>query len=184
MTKGTQSQVGLWKHKRPKVEEWVKYCLDGEKREQILDFVEWAREMGFKHKIHSTNNSGHNVFYNNEYMCRMMIHAKESPTLLYWEITPCLIHLDLYTETINNEDLGNIPWKPNYCIHKKQPNKTLINNTCNACSIKGVDRLAFGEDFVQCCVSFPAVENPDNAELERIKRLLILEKEARDNIRA
>ena len=137
MTKETQSQVGLWKYKRPRVEEWVKYCLDGETQEQILDFVEWAREMGFKHKIHSTSNRGHNIFYNKEYMCRMIINQKENATPAKWSITPWLIHLDKYAETVINEGLEKLPWKLDfYCIYKTEPCKA--NSTCNACPIKGM----------------------------------------------
>ena len=175
MTKETQSQVGLWKNKRPNVEEWINYCFDGLLREQALDFAEWVRGMGFKHKIHSTTNGGHNVFYNKEYICKMLINNE------YWTIQPCLANLNKYEDIIKNEGLAELPWKPNYCIHKKQPDKTKINNTCNNCATKGVDRLVFGEEFTQCCKLLPSVKNPNEAELTRIKRLLELEKAARDN---
>ena len=173
MTKETQSQVGLWKNKRPSVEEWINFCFDGVLREQALEFAEWARGMGLKHKIHSTTNGGHNVFYNKEYMCKMLINNE------YWTIQPCLTNFDKYEDIIKTEGLAALPWKPNYCIHKKQPDKTKINNTCNNCPVKGVDRLVFGDEFTQCCTGFPSVRNPNEAELNCIKRLLELEKAAR-----
>ena len=181
MTKETQSQVGLWKNKRPNAVEWINHVFNGALREQALEFVEWAHEMGFKLKIHSTTNNGHNVFYNKEYMCKILINKADDDKLAYWTIEPCLSNMKNYEKIIENEGLADLPWKPNSCIHTKQPDKTKINNTCNACPVKGVDRLAFGKEFTKCCVVFPKIKNPGEAEINRIKRLLMLEKTARDN---
>jgi hypothetical protein len=181
MTRETQSQAGRWKNKRPNIEEWVNYCFDGVLREQALEFAEWVRRAGFKHKIHSSTNNGHNVFYNKEYMCKILINKEKEDRPMYWTIQPCLSNLSKYEYIIKNEGLAVLPWKPNYCIHKKEPDKTKINNTCSSCPVKGVDRLMFGDEFTQCCKLFPSVKNPNEAELNRIKRLLELEKMARDN---
>ena len=178
------------KGNRPKIEEVINYCLDGDLRTAALGFAAWLRTTDFKIQLHASTTRGHNVKYNGVYLCKMLFfgehdwehvdsHYPGDPQ--YWSISPNLVSSDKYAAEIRNEGLAKLSWKPNYCIHKVQPDKTLINNTCNACSVKGIDRLVFGEDFVQCCVGFPAVKNPDDAELERIKRLLVLEKDARDN---
>jgi len=181
MTKNTQSQVGLWKYKRPNVVEWINYAFDGALREQALEFIEWVRGMGFKLKIHSTSNGGHNIFYNKEYMCKMGFNEAKNDRAMYWQIQLCLSNMSKYEDIIKDEGLAALPWRPNYCIHKKQPDKAKICNSCHNCPEKGVDRLIFGEEFTQCCTSFPQIKNPNEAELNRIKRLLILEKMVRDD---
>ena len=181
------------KGNRPKIEEIICYCLDGNLRQSALDFASWLRENGMKITLHSSTTRGHNAKYKDKYMCLMLFESSDEwkyvknrtpDDLQYWSVNMQLWNFSKYENIIRNEGLAQLSWKPNYCAHKKQPDKPLINNTCNACSVKGVDKLVFGEDFLQCCIGFPAVKNPDEAELARIKRLLVLEKEARDNIRS
>ena len=181
MAKETQLQVGKWKNKRPNIEEWINHVFDCVLREQALEFAEWVREMGFKHKIHASTNNGHNVFYNKAYMCKILINKEKDDTPAYWTIEPCLSNIREYESVIKSEGLADLPWKPKYCIHKNELDKTKINNTCNNCPVKGVERVVFGEEFTQCCVIFPKIKDPNEAEINRIKRLLELEKMARDD---
>ena len=155
-------------NKRPNVAEWINYCCDGALREQALEFVEWVRGMGFKWKIHSTSNTGHNVFYNKVYMCKTLLYndVEKDGNPIIWTIQPNLLNKNKYENEIVNENLYDLPRMRNYCRNIKLPELIKINNDCG-CGI---------------CLIHPTVKNPNEEELNRIKRLLMLEKMSRQGV--
>ena len=171
------------KGNRPKIEEVISFCLDGELREAALGFAAWLRENSLKITLHSSTTRGHNVKIDGEYLCLMLFYGEHDWNHVgkhypgdppYWSVSPVLLRWAEYEEIIVSEGWQGIFWdNMRYC------NNCLSLERCTG----AVSKTFFGRDLEGLCKpSTPArttIRNPDEAMLSAIKRLILLEKTAR-----
>jgi len=180
------------KGNRPKIEEVINYCLDGGRRQSALDFAAWLRENRMPIKLHSSTTRGHNASYNGEWICYILMHAKDEWRDMqgkcpgnppYWTVSLVLSHLDKYLDTIRDEKLRLPPWdKFNRCkFNAYGGNGTKSCNPDKPCAGGRDLSVFYGEGFDGLCAGqWPIVKNPDEATVGIVKRLLELEQKARD----
>ena len=177
------------KGNRPKIEEVISYCLDGDLQRSALDFTAWLRENGMPVKLHTSTTRSQRAEYKGVPICYIIIYGEEDWKSLgghhrgdpvYWSVSPVLFNMNKYEEMIKNENLhinfnGIIYW----CTHgingdgkgRCDPNK--------ACA-GGRDFTIFGSGVKGVCTGlWPAIKNPDETTIKNIKRLLELEQNAR-----
>jgi len=168
------------KGNRPKIEEVIECCLSGQLQAPALDFVRFMRENGMPLRIKSSSTRSQRADYMKEPICNIFVydendwdkvdkHSEGDPQ--YYTISPFLIMFDMYEHRIAEERLDSIQW-----------DSFRPCNVCNKdCWSKGVDRTALNKEFTHICWFMrPLVKNPDEEQLDGMKRLLLLEKQARD----
>jgi len=170
------------KGNRPKIEAVIENLLNDDLRKPALEFTNWMRtqEMPFK-ACNSSSTRGRAADYMKEPICNILVyhendwdkvdkHNEGDPQ--YYKISPWLIMLDLYEDRIIEEKLNKIKWdsyRPCDCVDRSR------------CWAKGIDRTVLNKDFTHICWFMrPTVINPDEKTLGEIKKLLLLEKQARD----
>jgi len=178
------------KGNRPKIEEVIDYCLDGDLQTAALDFAAYMRKskMPFG-ACTSSSTRGRSANYKGERICSIFVYAEDDWKYVgqhnpgdaqYWIVTPELIHINKYDKVAINEGLQNILWDNiNYCTHYRgngigcSPNKRCAG---------GRDLTILGKEFngIRWCGSHSSIKNPDEAAIKAIKRLLELEQQARD----
>jgi len=178
------------KGNRPKIEDVINHFLNGDLKEAALNFAAFMRvnKMPFKivtstprrqradFKGYEICNIG--VYDNIDPMTGVIIPPGESSCLA---ITPNLYNISKYDELAVNEGLNNIPWNvTRYCVFKDNSERTDVNGTCSRCR-KVTNRTIFGIEYKGLCHHYwPTFFNPDKETVEIIKRLLALEKQARN----
>jgi len=170
------------KGNRPKIEEVIENCLDGDLQAAAMDFAVWMRENKMPIKLCTSTTRSQRADYMKEPICNILIfnendwnkvggHNEGDPQ--YYKIAPWLIMLDMYEHRIAEEKLDSIKWnhyRPCNCADRSK------------CWSKGVDRSILNKEFTHICwFDRPLVINPDEKTIEEIKRLLLLEKQARDD---
>jgi len=116
--------------------------------------------------------------YKDEQICHIRVRDFQ-----YWSVTPKLAHINKYEEVAIQEGLQNILWdNVNYCgNHSGNKMGCNPNKRCAG----GRDFTILGKQFhgVKWCYPHSTIKNPDEAAIRNIKRLLELERIARDEIK-
>jgi len=181
------------KGNRPKIEEVIAFCLDGELQKSALDFAAYMREYGLPFKLHTSTTRVQRASYKGYEICKIFLYDADDWSHVdiaregdpeYWSVAPTLSHMSQYEDVIKSEGLqldfnGRIWW----CKHGSHGSERYGNCGCdpNKPCAGGKDFTIFGEGFDGICKwSWPPVKNPDEKTIGIVKRLLDLEKQARD----
>jgi len=171
------------KGNRPRIGEVIAYCLDGELQKNAIDFTVWMRENKMPFKLYTSNTRCYRVDYKGWTLCYAFLHHMDDlgndahqgePSFI--KISPTLQLFDKYKDIIINENLTTIKWDDD-----------ATGYTCPVCSEgcghKSADRTIFNKDFKKICKwRGLKAHNPDIATFEKLKRLLILDQKARDEL--
>jgi hypothetical protein len=169
------------KGNRPKVEEAIAYCLDGELQENAINFTMWMRENKMPFKLYTSNTRSYRVDYKGWTLCFIFLHHIDDVTNSIFngkpsfiKISPTLQLLHMYKDAVINENLTDIKWDKDWVVYGCDP--------CGGgCGHKSVDRTIFNEEFKSICKwRGLKAHNPDADTFEKLKRLLLLDKTARD----
>ena len=169
------------KGNRPKIEEVIAYCLDGELQENALNFTMWMRENKMPLKLYTSNTRCYRVDYKGWTLCYVFLHHMDDngndsfqgkPS--YIKITPTLQLFNKYKDIVISENLTTIKWDDDVTAY-----------TCDIChggpNHESVDRTIFNKNFKSICKwRGLKAHNPDAAAFETIKKLLKLDQKARD----
>ena len=174
---------------KPIPEDIIAKCLNGEKKGNALNFVAWLRENKLSPRVSRSSPHLWEAKYKNKVICNLLInHAGLSQG--DWGFGLNLANMDKYCEVITNEGLQDIIWNgTSYCLYgERSPFFGMAKAPgCNPkkLCIPGKTINVLGKDIRCCCVSASGknvrFSSPDEITLNGIKKLLVLEKEARDN---
>jgi len=169
------------KGNRPKIKEVFEHCLYGELRKLALNFAQFMDENEMKSKLYTSTTRSQVVMYKKEPICNINVYAEDDwnkineriegePQSL--TITLRLHHYDEYKNKIVSENLNKIKWDT---TNKCQKN-------CLVCCYRGIDRVELNAEFADVCWRISTtLFDYDNMQIDAIKRLLLLEKQAREN---
>ena len=171
------------KGNRPKIEEVISSCLDGDLRSTALDFAAFMRENKMPLKLYTSTTRSQRAIYKGRLICHVIVFAENDWDKVgnhnlgdpqYWNLSIILDETEKYKEIIESENLSDIQWNEVfYCGCKDKSH----------CINPGVDRTALNEKFKNlCCWRGPYVRNPNEANIMKVKRLLKLEQKARDGL--
>jgi len=177
------------KGNRPKIEEVITYCLDGDMQKAALDFAEWMRENKMPLKIGSSSTRNQGAVYKGEQICTVIVYGEDDwkhvgqrnpGDSLYWTVTPKLNYMDRYEDAAVSEGLENILWD-NVNICQNHSGNKMGCSPDKKCA-GGRDLTILGKVFhgVTWCYPHSIIKNPDEAAIKAIKKLLELEQEARN----
>ena len=185
--------IKVQKGNRPKIEEVIAYCLDGELQKNAMDFTVWMRENKMPLKLYTSNTRSYRVMYKGWCMCFIFLHHiddinsafyKGKPSLI--KISPTLQLLDTYKDIVISENLTDIKWDDDVFSQTCKWNNAFADtfSPCgNGCGYGSVDRTIFNKDYKYICRwRGLKVCNPDAATFEKIKRLIKLDQKARDEL--
>jgi len=170
--------LSVQKIHKPNIEEVIPELLNGDMQKSALRFVAYLRENKMK-PAWTLHNAWKAVYKGKPFYYirlgwgfgkeRVNNNINEK-----WEVTPYLNHITEYEETIINEGWQNIIWdnlrRCKACVYGCSP---------------GIDKIILGKELKGLCGGFLGgrfpvmVENPDEARINIIKKLLELEKNTR-----
>lgn len=171
---------------KPLIEDIIPVHLDGDVRNRAVGFVAYMRENKMKPVWASMYTW--KCVYKGKGICsiRIAISGERGysgpPT---WVISPNIEHISMYEESILSEGLQNIIWDNlGYCKRCY-----LCDGSSQKLKAAGLppvhvgDCVVLGKEIKGLCLGRPCVGvfNPDEAAVNGIKRLLELEKKARDD---
>lgn len=186
---------------KPQIEDVIPDYLEGNMANLAIDFASYLRNNQIKPSWVLTNQW--RAVYKNRQICRVTIFQKHllndakyqisSCKKYKWIVTAYLEHLQEYEETVINENLQHYLWdNVYYCVQKPKESTPMeehrnyaMSYPCNAWG------CAPGKDMVICKKTLTNIcrnsnrqylwcHDPDEATLIAIKRLLGLEKKARE----
>ena len=168
---------------KPLIEDAIIESLDGGMKKAALDFIAYMRENKMKPVWAVTNQW--KAMYRGKCICRIYIKNGEYDDRLcaspFWVVRLDPLYLNEYEESILSEGLQNMIWdNASYCVHKKSGTGCNPNKPC----VGGRTMTLFGNEIKGICVCPINVNicDPDDATINRIKKLLAFEKKARANI--
>jgi len=176
---------------KPTAEEVIPDILDGDMKKNAMKFAAYMRENKMLLKQHSTSPGSQSAKYKGKIICEVLLSKNGNSSFgtfsgSHWLVIPNICHATNYEDLILKEELQNIIWNnPLYCRWGK--NRKLSTKTQN-CDPKK-HRCAGGTNLTLCgktligvcyCRPYPIICNPDETEIKAIKRLVELEKRARD----
>jgi len=161
---------------KPKIEDVIPEILKGTAKKTALDFIAYLREN--KMNPAWTLHNAWKAMYKGKPICYIRLGwafgKGEDNDNGKWEVTPYLNYINDYEYIIINEGLQNIIWD-NLCFCKS------CGNNCAG----SVERIILGKEIKNLCGGiifnrFPVpVANPDDTDINNIKKLIELEKKAR-----
>ena len=181
------------KASKPLIEDVMAEYLKSEMKKNALGFVAHMRANKMKPVWTLTNQW--KTLYKGKNLCRITLTTWWNPPKedTRWVVTAYLMHLIDYEETVIREKLQKYLWdNVYYCVNKPAkslpPEKsrnyalTLPCNTWNCAP--GKDITVCGKELTNICRNgnrqYFWFRNPDKGSIDAIKRLLELEKIARD----
>lgn len=177
------------KNIKPNIEDVIPYYLDDENKKNALEFVSYLRENKIKPVWATQNNwkatyKGKIIYYlrlpTTKHHFLNKKKTDENDWLRSWVVTPYVLHYHEYADLIINEGLQDFFWNNmRFCIN-------VLTGECNShgCA-PGIDMNVLGKDFKNLCHFVKSgantmwVVNPDETEINSIKKLLDFEKQAR-----
>ena len=161
---------------KPIIEDVIPKFLDGERKQTALDFVTWLRVNKLNPNL--TLIDTWSVVCKGKPLCRVrLLHPGWEKVLgkVKWGIQIYHGLIGVYEHTALDEGLQSVLWDS--VIHCKQ---------CKGCA-PGLDVILLGREFKSICGAYGNnsmtwVYDPDEVAIEKIKRLLELEKAARKNL--
>ena len=179
---------------KPSAEDVIPDVLSGDMRERALQFATYMRENKMPLKMYTTSRQSQSANYRGKTICQLYLYAAMDKNCVLrtmtgaqsWIVIPSIEHLSIYEDIIVNEGLQNILWEnPYYCVWGE--NSELSGEKERGCAptkgcVGGVDIALCGKTLKDVCRwrTNPFVRNPDDVQMEAIKRLLELERKARD----
>ena len=179
---------------KPTAEEVIPEFLGGEMKESALRFAEYMRESKTPLKQYTTAQATQSAKYKGKEICRMVLY-KAGEKKFYdlrrpaeaqsWLVIPFLNYLIEYENIIVNEGLHEIIWNNvKYCIWGENSGFSGADRGCGR-----NHGCAGGRSLTVCKKTLKGVSycrtftfwDPGDVETAAIKRLLELEKEARDS---
>ena len=171
-----ESSYQQQKKSKPLIEDVIPGHLNGGELKNALDFILYLRDNKVK-PVWTLYNSwkaicnGDVLYYIR--ICDADHYRRSRPdNPPAWVITPYLNHLDKYEDAVTEEGLQHILWD----------NVGYYCSSCRQCA-PGKDVTVIGREIKSVCRNVPLIWafDPDEATINGIKRLLKLEKEARDD---
>ncbi|MDR0325057.1 MAG: hypothetical protein LBI19_03050 [Oscillospiraceae bacterium] len=177
---------------KPMIEDIIPEYLDGDNKNNALDFIDYLRENKMK-PVWAIQNGWKAVYKGKPiYYIRLpkskhhFLNKKQSDKTDWtrsWVVTPYLLHYRRYEDLIIGEGLQNFFWdNMRRCIH-------VITGECNSHNCApGVDTTVLGKEFENLChfVNSGAntlwYVNPDKTDICNIKKLLDIEIKTRSNL--
>ena len=177
---------------KPSAEEVIPDFLDGDVKENALNFAVYMRENKIPLKQYTTARATQSAKYKGKEICRMVLYnAKDKkfydlrqPTgIQSWLVMPHINHINEYENVIINEGLHNTLWENiKYCVWGENSGMSGDYRGCS--SSHG---CAGGTNLTVCGKTLKGVGfcrpymfwNPGEMEIKTIKRLLELEKNSR-----
>ena len=159
---------------KPKIEDKIPKQLDGDMQKIALDFVVWLRQ----NKMTLSSAGFRDAWKANckgKMICYVKLRNNEREKTSKWVVYPNLAHFGEYEHILVEEGLQNIIWE----------------NVCNCfvcrpeCSMKNSrDKIILGKVCEKLCGSRHPLWffDPNEETIDCIKRLLELEKQARDEM--
>lgn len=156
---------------KPKIEDVIPECLDGDVQKTALDFVAYLR-INKMSPIWATGNS-----WKSSNKGKGICYVKIDQNKLL--IIPLLDHLNRYKELLINENLQSFIW--NNIIYYPCKNCNPRCPTGRDRSATERDRTILGKKFNNFCTGRTPVYfyNPDEVTINFIKKLLVLESKER-----
>jgi len=167
------------KEVKPVIEDAITEFLDGDMKRNALDIIAYLRDSKISPRWCLTN--WWNSSCKGKSICKIHLSdngwAKTGRSKTYsWHIASYLQYMDKYKETIMNEGLQNIIWD-----HFAYWRGCLTR--CSNWTTTGRDITILGKEFKDLCGCATwriCVHDPDEITLNSVKRLLELEKRARN----
>ena len=177
---------------KPLIEDVIPEYLDGDMKKNALNFIAYLRANRMKPLWHGLNTWKANDKGTGLYSIMLCegdgegwgYYGRPRPKILpSWVVSPWLVHMCEYEESILSEGLQNLIWdNVFYCVHS--PGQSGKGCSSNKGCAGGHDVTILGKEFKGLCRCRPhaSVLDPDEAAIHGIKRLLELERKARKNI--
>ena len=172
------------KGNRPKIEEIISACLNSDLHDNAMDFALWMRENNMPLKLYSSSTRNHTVGYKGMALCRTIIAADDDlhnnlgkrfpPSPQHWVVTIFISDVNKYENSVADEKMKNFVWGN--------------LNECGQCSSKcsnigGKTLTLFDKEIENACnIQCVVIKNPDETAITNIKKMLVFEKRARDEI--
>ena len=165
---------------KPKIEDFIPRYLDDNMKNIALDFSVYMQNTKMRFSwagmanAWKANCKGKNICY-----MRLCVGYESEPKEAKWVVTPFLNHINVYLDVIMNEGLQDLVWDNLFyckrCFAEKYPK----GRPCSP----GRNIIMLGKEVKGICQGRPPVWfwNPDETAINNIKRLLLLEKQARAN---
>ena len=173
-----QKDITLLKVQRelkPKIEDMIHTCLDGDAKEIALEFAEHMQAIKIPLKWASVHNAWR-ALHKGKAICYVKFprggNDKERAGGK-WAIIPHTDNLKSYANIILNEGVQHIFWDNAFhCMFCRTP--------CYGSS-PGMDKLVLGKEMKSICYNRQLIwaNDPSKADVEIIKRILQLEQQAR-----
>lgn len=162
---------------KPSIRDIIIHCFDGDMMNNALDFVEHIENKNILIKWGALNSWS--AMYKKTCLCEIKLDFD----MQTWTISPHLTYLTQYEETITDENMQHII-SDNMFICTLYPNRVYNGLGCNP-SKKcpgGTDVTIIGKDIKGKCRHrpYPFINNPNETMINYIKKLLELEREARE----
>ena len=183
------------KKSKPVAEDVIPEVLDGELRENALRFAAYMRENKMPFKQHTTNRQTQSAKYKSKTICKMVVYdanatkyydVRQPTGVQSWLVNPWLDRINHYDENIANEGLQNIVWdNVKYCVWGVNSGMTGDYRFCkpNHGCAGGVNITRCGKTLHGVCPNCTYMFwDPGEAEIAAVKRLMELEKQARDAV--
>ena len=177
------------KGNRPKIEDVISYCLDGDLQKSALNFTTFMNENKMPFKVCTSTTRVQRANYKGEQICHIRVYGENDwehvdqhhpgdPS--YWTVSPNLLHIAKYNSTIITEGLQNILWD-NLFYCKNYDGNIVIGCNPNKRCAGGRTLTMLGKEFkhICWCRSNAIIRNPDETMFNGIKRLIELEQQAR-----
>ena len=179
----TQNDITLLcvqKIQKPRIEDVIPAYLNGDMKKTALAFATWMHENKMPLKWAGLHNAW-KAMCKGKAICYVRLyndgwsnseHLKNMYGKHLWVITPYLSNLNSYAETVINENMQNFIWdNVHHCMFCRTP--------CHG-NPPGKDVIVLGKDIKSICIGRQLVWafDPDEAAMNTLKRLLILEQQA------
>ena len=177
---------------KPLIEDVIPVYLDGDRNVAAMDFVAYMRDNRMKPTWCLTNKW--KATYKGKAICNISIstcnemgyhrgHYEHPGAPPSWIINPYLTHMDMYKEQVMDEGLQDVVWNHIFrCVYSNETPSFGIGCNPNKPCAPGGNIMVLGKEIMyNCCNHLTIVFwNPDGATIKDIKRLLELEKKARE----
>jgi len=182
---------------KPVAEDVIPEVLNGEMKNDAMRFTAYMRENKMPFKQHTTTRQTQSAKYKGKTICKMVLYdgttqksydLRQPAGTQSWLVNPWLDRIDDYDEIIASEGLQNILWdNVQYCVWGENSGMTGDYRFCNpnAGCAGGICITRCGKTMKGVCHGRTYMFwDPDEDEIAAVKRLLELEKQARDKITA
>ena len=149
------------------IEEYVKEYLDGQARQNALDFIAFLRSSGFDFYKDNGGYWKDKVYFwvklGEECLCFIAIKDPEEPENLWtvWSDDSSAYEADIPEEDIKRTAFEHV----DFCVH------------CCSCSDARL-KIVFGREFDNVCFCTFRVDNPDTQDLIFLKKMIELRRSA------